>query len=156
MARLAARWLADPPSANVRSDVMERARTSEWSAFEAAFTADGSAFQGHDGQVIVNDPEHAPAPSIVIRRRRPDTNGESVSVLITIASDRPGLLAVSVTETDYSSEGTARQSQVHLAPVFRSPNGGFHIETHVGRLVAEGEFTTYFWTLAGYRLGVDE
>ena len=135
---------------------MERAQISDRTAFEPVFIADGSAFQGpQGGEVTVNDPLHGPAPSLFICRRRAEPTGDRVTVLVRIGSDRPGLLALSVTETDYSSDGTESQSQVRLAPVFRSPDG-FHVETHVGRLVGEGEFTTYFWTLAGYRLGVDE
>src|SRR5262249_33617068 len=126
---------------------MERARTSDRAAFEAVFIADGAALHnqgGQGGHVPVNHPLHRPAPSLFIRRRHDEPDGQGVTVLVTIDSDRPGLLALSVTETDYSSEGTATASQVRLAPVFRSPNSGFHVETHVGRLVSEGEFTTYF------------
>jgi hypothetical protein len=135
---------------------MQRAQTSERAALEAALTADGLAFQaGRDGQVSVNDPSHGPPPSIFIGRRA-ELTGDAVTVLVAIATDRSGLLALSVTETDYSPDGSRRQSQVGLSPVFRSQDGGFHVETYGGRLVGEGEFTTYFWTLAAYRLGVDE
>ncbi len=136
---------------------MERAKSSDREAFAAALNADGLAFQAaHQGDVSVNDPARGPVPGISIRRERSDPPG-AITLFVTIDADRFDWLAISVTEAEFSSDRrVAELPRVEFAPVFKSSDGGFFVETHVGRLVAIGEVAQYFWTLASARLELDE
>ena len=134
---------------------MERAELSDREAFAAVLRADALGFQpGHDGEIRVDDPPSGVAPTIAIRRERLDPPG-AATVLVTIDAAQAGWLGLSIVATEYAADGTRIEPRVLLTPVLKSSTGEFFVETYVGRLLAAGEYTQYFWTFAGLQLGSD-
>jgi hypothetical protein len=124
-------------------------------AFAAVLRADGRGFQaGPDGDVLVSDDAPGAAPTLAIRRERQDPPG-AVTVLVTIDVGQSAWLAVSIVATEYAADGAPMEPRLLVTPVLKSSTGEFFVETHVGRLLAAGEYTQYFWTLAGAHLGSD-
>jgi hypothetical protein len=134
---------------------MERAAPSDREAFAAALHGDGLSFlAGHDGDIQVSDPSHGPAPALALRRERQDPAG-AVTLLVSIDAGQTAWLALSVVATEYAADGTLMEPRTLVTPVMKSSTGEFFVQTHVGRLLAAGEYTRYFWTLAGAHLGLD-
>ena len=134
---------------------MERAKRSDREAFAAALTADGFTFKAeHVDEVSVSDPAHGPVPNIYLRRERTGLLPATIGILVTIDAEQFDWLAVSIQIAYSASQPDA--PNVRFTPVFKSSAGEFFVETHVGRLVAAGEFTRYFWTVAGSYLELDE
>jgi len=133
--------------------MIERAGPSDREAFAAALNADALGFEGgDDGDVAVGEAAYGPPPTIAIRRRREDPT-RSILVVVTIDPGQTGWLACSVVATEYAADGKPTASRTLLTPIMKSSTGEFLVETHVGRLVGAGEYTQYFWTLAGAQLG---
>ena len=135
--------------------MLDRAKPSDREAFAAALNADRLGFQPtDDGKVEVGDPVYGSAPTLAIRRTRQDPPG-AVTVLVAIDAGQTGWLALSVVATEYGADGKPMEPRALVLPIMKAPTGEFLVETHVGRLVAAGEYTEYFWTVAGAHLGLD-
>ena len=76
-------------------------------------------------------------------------------VLAAVDAAQTEWLALSVTATEYAANGDAMAPLALVVPVMKSSTGEFFVQTHVGRLVGAGEYTDYFWTVAGAHLGLD-
>ena len=134
---------------------MERAVPSDGEAFVAVLMVDGRAFHARTGgDVRIGDPAFGPAPSLAIHREREDPSG-AATVVVGIDVGQSVWLALSVVTTEYAADGTALEPRTLVTAVLKSSSGEFFVETYVGRLLAAGEYTEYFWTLAGAQLGLD-
>jgi hypothetical protein len=130
---------------------MERAGLSDREAFAAVLNADALGFAAaDDGNVRVSD--SAQGPALVIRRERQDPPPGAITVTVTIDAGQAAWLACSVVAVEYAANGEPMEPRNLLTPIMKSSTGEFFVETHVGRLVAAGEYTQYFWTLAGAQL----
>ena len=135
---------------------MERARTSDHEAFTAALVADARAFaRGHDGQVSVADGTAGSAPAVTIARATAGSSPSTFTIRLSVGEDPEGRLALSVDEREHL-HGTAPATTSRFVPVLRDAAGAFYLLTHVGRIVAAGEFSEYFWTVAAARLDLED
>jgi len=133
--------------------MMERAEPSDREAFAAVLHADALGFEvGDDGDITISDPAYGPAPTLAIHRARQDPP-RAITVVVAIDAGQAGWLACSVVATEYGADGAPLAPRTQVTPIMKSSDGEFFVETHVGRLVAAGEYTQYFWTLAGAQLG---
>ena len=135
--------------------MIDRAAPSDRDEFAAVLNADALGFQAdRDGVIQIDDPAYGPPPTLAIRRERHDPPG-SVTVLVTVDARETAELALSIVATEFAADGSPMEPRPLVTPVMKSSTGEFFVQTHVGRLVASGEFTHYFWTVAGAHLGLD-